>query len=101
MIAIDSENAAKILANLYNAAIPQGLGLLHYKPNPWNESVARSYLESREFYTRGEIYIDYLQGRVMKLLFKVGSPLEFALYDRDNPIPGHRVMALMGVVYGP
>ena len=43
------------------------------------------------------VYFDYLRGRVMKLKFKVGEPLDFGLYDRDNGT-GAGARAVAGVV---
>ena len=83
---------AAVLAALYNAAKPQGLGFLHFDPAPMTVPEASILLADRqaklkEFNSTGgnldEIYFDYLKGRVMKVDLS-GDELIFWLYDRDN-----------------
>ena len=67
---------AAILACLYNASKPQGMGFLHYTPEGMTVEEARELL-------KGQTYFDYLKGRVMKIdLAK--DDLETWLYNRDN-----------------
>jgi hypothetical protein len=66
----------EVLAALYNASKPLGLGTLHYTPEAMTEQEAEELLND---YT----YFDYLKGRVMKCDFK-GDDLNPAMYDRDN-----------------
>ena len=75
-INITGMNKAKILAALYNAARPQGMGLLHYTPEDMTEA------EAAELLKQGT-YFDYLKGRVMKVDLSKNE-LYVALYDRDN-----------------
>jgi len=67
---------AEVLAALYNASSPQGLGMLHFNPTPMTRAEAAELLEQ---YTR----FDYLKGRVMKVDLS-GDELDPWLYDRDN-----------------
>jgi hypothetical protein len=76
MIAINGLNHADVLAALYNASKPQGLGMLHFDPKPMERAEAAELLDQ----TR---YFDYLKGRVMKV-FVDGDELDPRLYDRDN-----------------
>jgi len=69
-------NKAKTLAALYNAAKPQGLGLLHFTPEDMTEDHANTLLEDTT-------YFDYVHGRVMKVDLS-GDEFSPALYDRDN-----------------
>jgi len=69
---------AQILAGLYNGARPQGMGFIHYTPEPMSEEEAQILLEDDP--RRGD-YFDYLKGRVMKVEI---SKLDPNLYDRDN-----------------
>lgn len=77
-VSITGLNKADVLAALYNAARPQGLGFLSYDPQPMTSSEAKRILDS------GQTYFDYLRGRVMKV--NLASDVEFGsgLYDRDN-----------------
>ncbi len=70
------ENRAKVLAALYNASHPQGMGMLHFDPTPMTEQEAEELL-------KGQTYFDYLKGRIMKVDLS-GASVDFRLYDRDN-----------------
>ena len=67
---------AVVLAALFNASKPQGMGFLHYDPTPMSVEEAREELKDCA-------YFDYLQGRVMKIDLS-GDTLDPWLYDRDN-----------------
>lgn len=67
---------ASVLAALYNASKPQGMGFLHYTPEPMTREEAVALLEETE-------YFDYLKGRVMKVDLD-GDELDTWGYDRDN-----------------
>ena len=70
-------NKAAVLAALYNAARPQGMGFLQYDPKPMTEQEAQQILDS------GETYFDYLKGRVMKIDLK-GEEIDPRWYNWDN-----------------
>lgn len=76
MIDITNLSRAAVLAALYNASKPQGMGFMQYDPKPMTES------EAEELLTQNT-YFDYLKGRVMKVDL---SKDEFSPhgYDRDN-----------------
>ena len=76
MISIQGLNKAAVLAVLYNASRPLGMGFLHYDPSPMTVEEAQKILETTKDF-------DYLKGRVMKVNL---SEDEFTphLYDRDN-----------------
>ena len=78
MINIKGLSKARVLASLYNASHPQGMGFLHYDPTPMTEEVAQLIANDN-----GSWNFDYLKGRVMKVDL---SKDEFDpwLYDRDN-----------------
>lgn len=80
MIDITGLEKAAVLAALYNAARPQGMGFMQYKPKPMSLEEAKKFLDEQE-----GGYFDYLFGRVMKLDLKGDlSSIEERLYDRDN-----------------
>ena len=66
------------LAALFNRAKPQGLGTLQYdKAHVMTENEARVVLMNGD-------YVDYLEGRVIKVDFKSPEEIDTTLYDRDN-----------------
>lgn len=91
MVVVNSSNKAKILASLYNASKPQGLGLIQYDPEPMTEEEAEILIEDNSTY-----YFDYLKGRVMKVQLLPGKEIDFFLYDRDNG-PGAGFKATRGL----
>lgn len=70
-------NKAKVLAALYNASKPLGLGCLHFDPQPMTEGEAQKLLD------KGCTYFDYVYGRGMKVNLS-GDELNTRLYNRDN-----------------
>jgi len=76
-IDISGLDKAEVLAALYNAARPQGMGFAQYTPEPMSFAEAQELLgQTRRF--------DYVRGRVMKIDFEEGDVLDVGLYDRDN-----------------
>lgn len=75
-INIQNIDKAAILAALYNASRPIGMGFLCYNPAPMEREEAALLLEQSP-------YFDYLHGRVMKIDLS-GDELYTGLYDRDN-----------------
>lgn len=69
-------NKAEVLAALYNASHAQGMGFLHFKPEPMTTEQAADLLKT-------QTYFDYLHGRVMKIDLR-GDELRTGAYDRDN-----------------
>ena len=67
---------AEVLRALYNQSKPQGLGILHYRPEDMTVKEAGELLKE---WTR----FDYLHGRVMKVKLE-GDSFNASLYDRDN-----------------
>lgn len=75
-INIEGLDKAEVLAALYNASHPLGLGFLHARPEPMTKEEAAEALKS-------QTYFDYLYGRVMKVDLS-GDTLRVGLYDRDH-----------------
>lgn len=67
---------ADVLAALYNASRPQGMGFMHYDPTPMKREEAEELLKRNT-------YFDYLKGRVMKVDLS-GDNFDLRSYDRDN-----------------
>lgn len=80
MVSIKGLKKTAVLAALYNAAKPQGMGFLHYDPTPMTEEEAAQLIDNGE---ESGAYFDYLQGRVMKIRI-AGDEISVGLYDRDN-----------------
>lgn len=76
MIDISNKSKPQVLAALYNASKPQGMGLLQFTPAQMQESEAAQLLTEQQ-------YFDYLKGRVMKVDLS-GESFDPYLYDRDN-----------------
>lgn len=77
MIDLKNKDKAEILAKLYNASQPLGMGVFHADGNDMTTEQARELLDA------GHTYFDYLKGRVMKIDLS-GDELDPRLYDRDN-----------------
>ena len=75
-ISIAGLDKATVLAALYNASRPLGMGLLNYTPAVMTPEEAAKYLKTTNTF-------DYLKGRVMKIRFN-STMLDVGLYDRDN-----------------
>lgn len=75
-IEIKGLDKAAVLAALYNASRAQGMGVIHYDPNPMTIEEARDLLST------GQTYFDYYKGRVLKVDLS-GDTLDAWLYDRD------------------
>jgi hypothetical protein len=74
-ISIKGMNKARVLAALYNASTPLGMGFLRAKAEPMTEAQAAELLKTGS-------YFDYLHGRAMKVDLS-GDELDERLYDRD------------------
>ena len=78
MISIEGLHKADVLAALFNAARPQGLGFLHYKERTMDREEAERLLAQGS-------YFDYLEGRVIKTRISSDrDTIDEGLYDRDN-----------------
>lgn len=69
---------AAVLAALYNASRPQGMGFLHYDSTPMTEAQGQHLLDGG-----GGAYFDYLKGRVMKISL-AEDEVDTFLYNREN-----------------
>lgn len=77
MIDISGLDKKKVPMALYDAAKPQGLGLLHFSVEPMTEEEAAALLGK-------DTYFDYVNGRVMKVDLTYDNHFDERLYDRDN-----------------
>jgi len=80
MISIEGLDKAAVLAALYNASHPQGLGFVHADSNTMTIEEAQRLLDRAGLHK----YFDYLKGRVMKIGLASNTSFEEVLYDRDN-----------------
>lgn len=76
-ISIQGLSKAAVLAALYNASKPQGLGFMHYDSKPMTEEVAQQVIDEQG------LKFDYLKGRVMKVDISQDE-LNVWGFDRDN-----------------
>ena len=77
MIDISKKNKATVLAALYNASKPQGLGFLQFDPTNMTEAEAQQLLDE------GYPDFDYLKGKIMKVDLS-GDEFDPYWYDRNN-----------------
>jgi len=74
---ISNMNKAEVLATLYNNSKPLGMGFMQFTSEGMTTQEAQELLDS------GQVYFDYLKGRVMKIDLS-GNELDTWLYNRDN-----------------
>lgn len=74
---ISDLSKAEVLAALYNASRPLGMGWLQFDPTPMTVSEAEQTIKEM-----GLSY-EYLKGRVMKVSLR-SDRFDPRLYDRDN-----------------
>lgn len=77
LIDLKSMNKAEVLAKLYNASSPTGMGFLTATAPNMTVEEAQALLDS------GQTYFDHIKGRVMKIDLS-RDILDPWLYDRDN-----------------
>jgi hypothetical protein len=76
-ISLEGLEKPAVLAALYNAAKPQGMGFMQYDPAPMTFDEAKAILD------QGYTDFDYLKGRVMKINLS-GDEFDPWLFDRNN-----------------
>ena len=76
-ISLEGLDKAEVLAALYNASKPLGMGFMHYDSSQMTKEEAQECIE------KFGPYFDYLKGRVMKIDLS-SDDLQVGLYDRDN-----------------
>lgn len=75
-VSIKDLDKGAVLAALYNASRPQGMGFVQFDPKPMTAEQGGVLIKrQRDF--------DYLQGRVMKIEIS-GDEIDTWGYDRDN-----------------
>jgi len=75
---INGLSKAAVLAALYNASKPQGMGFMHYDPTPMTVEEAQAELDGNP-----RKRFDYLKGRVMKITL-IEDEVDTWGYNRDN-----------------
>ena len=85
-VSIEGLDKAELLAALYNAAVPRGMGMLQYDPTPMTKETAQAIIDqaaAKDFLGRPSIYFDYLRGRPLKIDIG-GDEADTWGYDRDQ-----------------
>lgn len=77
MVNIEGLNVAKVLAALYNASRPRGMGFLSYDPKPMTEEEAWALLNKIR-------HFDYLKGRALQVSLDNAKEFDEWMYDRAN-----------------
>ena len=74
----------EVLAALYNASTPIGMGFAQYNPMPWTKEIAGMYFEQFAQPNKdGEIIMKWVMGRPLNCMFK-GNLVYVAGYNNDN-----------------
>jgi hypothetical protein len=76
-VSIVGLSLAQVLAGLYNAASPFGMGFLQYDPSPLTVKDAENILHQLHNF-------DYLKGRPLKISLDSEFSIDPELYDRDQ-----------------
>lgn len=84
VIDISNKDRNDVLAALYNASTPIGMGFMQYNPMPWTREIAAMYFEEYGKPNKeGNITFDYVLGRPLKCTFK-GNLVYVLGYNNDN-----------------
>ena len=84
VIDISDKDRDDVLAALYNASTPAGMGLLQYNPMPWTKEIASMYFDQfGKPNEDGTIDIKWVMGRPLNCKF-VGNLVYVAGYNNDN-----------------
>ncbi len=90
MIDISGLDKAELLAALYNASEPLGMGILQARPGDMTIDEARELIghgddHARHYpdIVRPSMYFDYVYGRPLKVDLS-GDTMSQSLYDRDH-----------------
>lgn len=97
MVSIQGLDKAAVLAALYNASHPAGMGFLQAKYTPMTVEEAQQHLgvgddHNRMFgdrMNRGCYYFDYLNGRALKVNLSGGEQLPFEPRRRKHSFHAH------------
>jgi hypothetical protein len=83
MIDTKGLNRAAVLAALFNASRPLGMGFMQYDKTPMTPERAQEIIDTLSANGATRIHFDYLQGRVMKLDLSNPDGFEPHGYNRD------------------
>lgn len=84
VIDISDKDRYEVLAALYNASTPIGVGFLQYDPMPWNEEMAKMYFERcGQPDAEGGVSFGWVMGRPLNCKF-IGNLVYVARYNNDN-----------------
>lgn len=84
VIDISNKDKGAVLAALYNASIPVGMGIIEYNPATWDERMGNYYLEHiAEKDSYGNINLHYVMGRLVRCRFE-GNLVKVALYNLET-----------------
>ncbi len=70
VIDISNKDRNEVLAALYNASIPVGMGFAQYNPMPWTKETAKMYFEQfGQADSTGAIVVKWIMGRPLNCTF--------------------------------
>lgn len=84
VIDISNKDRNAVLAALYNASTPYGMGFVEYNPMSWSKEMAKMYFEHYgEPNNEGGISFKYILGRPVNVYF-IDNLVYVAAYNADN-----------------
>lgn len=84
VIDISDKDRADVLAALYNASTPVGIGFAQYNPMPWTREIAEYYFEHfAEPKQDGTVYFKHIMGRPVTCTFD-GDLIYVKAYNYEN-----------------
>lgn len=78
-IEVTGVNLVDLVKHVYDLSKPQGMGFLHYKPEPLTDDEAKSLIDTQD---RTPISLDYVRGRACK--FNVFKSEDGTLWINTN-----------------
>ena len=74
IIDVTGVDLVKFVQEVYNLSKPQGMGLIHFTPEPLSDSDAAQVIEQSTNNDSIELSLDYVKGRACKMvIFKDGD----------------------------
>lgn len=71
MIEVTGIDIRKIAAAAYDLSRPMNMGMMHYRPGPLDDEI--SEMIAADFKAKGEVKLDYVRGRCVKLKVVTGT----------------------------
>ena len=96
MIDVTGVNMVELVKKAYELSRPQGLGMLHFTPDPLTDEEAQSYIQEDRVF-----YLDYVKGRACKLgvVLKDGKLMMSTPWYDHSDLDLVKLLAHVGIEY--